>query len=76
MAHKKSIRRFWRVFKNMEKLNLPIIKQPLPISKSLPMDEYLEFINFNLKYTVDKKTSKTNRRLKKMLFVNVPFSLK
>jgi len=57
----------------MDKLNLPIIKQPAPLPRSLLMDEYLEFVNFNLKYTVDRKV---NRRWKKMFFVNVPFGLK
>lgn len=57
----------------MDKLNLPIIKQPTPEPKSLSMDEYLRFVNFNLQYTVDREA---NRRWKKMLFVNVPFSLK
>lgn len=57
----------------MDKLNLPIIKQPLPEPKLLLMDEYLKFVNFNLKHTVDRKAS---RYWKKLLFVNVPFSLK
>jgi len=57
----------------MDKLNLPIIKQPTPLPKWLLMDEYLEFVKFNLKYTVDRKVS---RHWKKMFSVNVPFSLK
>lgn len=56
----------------MDKLNLPIIKLPVFKTKPLSMDEYWEFVNFNLKYMVDKKTS---RRLKKMFYVNMPFSL-
>ena len=57
----------------MEKLNLPIIKGPIPDAKWLPMDDYLKFVNFHLKYTFNKKA---NRIWKKMLGVNVPFSLK
>ncbi len=56
----------------MDKLNLPIIKEPIPERKSLLMDEYLEFVNFNLKYTVDRQAS---RNWKKTLFVNVSFRL-
>jgi hypothetical protein len=57
----------------MDKLNLPIVKQPALLPRPLLMDEYLEFVNFNLKYTVDRKVS---RRWKKIFFVNVPFWLK
>lgn len=57
----------------MDKLNLPIVKQPARLPRTLLMDEYLEFVNFNLEYTVDRKVS---RRWKKIFFVNVPFSLK
>lgn len=57
----------------MKKLKLPIIKGPIPDAKRLSMDDYLKFVNFHLKYTCDKKT---NRIWKKMLDVNVPFSLK
>lgn len=56
----------------MDKLNLPIIKEPVPDGEALSMDEYFEFVNFNLEWTVDRKT---NRDWKKMLFVNVPFRL-
>jgi hypothetical protein len=57
----------------MDKLDLPIINEPIPEPKPLLMDEYLEFVIFNLKYTVDIDSS---RNWKKMLFVNMPFSLK
>lgn len=57
----------------MGKLKLPIIKEPLPETKWLSMDEYLKFVNFNLKYTVNKNAAKS---WKKMLAVNVSFSLK
>jgi len=56
----------------MEKLNLPKIKLPVSKPRPLSMDEYLEFVIFNLKYTVDKDSS---RKQKKALFVNVPFHL-
>lgn len=57
----------------MEELNLPIIKGPLPRAKWLSMDDYLKFVTFNLKYTLNRKV---NRIWKKMLGVNVPFSIK
>lgn len=57
----------------MDKLNLPKIKLPVFKTKPLSMDEYLEFISFNLKYTVDRKVK---RRWKKECFVNIPFVLK
>jgi hypothetical protein len=56
----------------MDKLNLPIINEPIPEPKPLLMDEYLEFVMFNLKYTVD---SEVNKDWRKALFVNVPFHL-
>ena len=56
----------------MEKLKLPIIKERIPDAKWLSMDDYLKFVNFHLKYTFDRKA---NRRWKKLLAVNVPFSL-
>jgi len=56
----------------MDKLKLPIIKEQVFERKSLSMDEYVKFVNFNLKHTVDREA---NRRWKKMLFVNVPFRL-
>ncbi|MDO8661719.1 MAG: hypothetical protein Q7K98_00665 [Candidatus Omnitrophota bacterium] len=56
----------------MDKLRLPIIKGDLPEPKSLSMDEYLEFVQFNLQYTVDIEAS---RRWKKVFFVNIPFHL-
>ncbi len=57
----------------MKKLNLPIIKGPLPDPKWLSMNDYLKFVNFHLKYTFHKKS---NVRWKKMLGVNVPFFLR
>ena len=58
----------------MKDLNLPIIKgEDIFNKKSLSMDEYLEFVEFNLKHTVDIKAA---RKWKKELAVNAPFSLK
>jgi len=57
----------------MKKLNLPIIKAGVLASKSLSMDDYVNFVNLNLQYIVNKKTI---REQKKIAMVNVPFSLK
>lgn len=57
----------------MDKLNLPQIKLPNLKTKPFSMDEYFEFVIFNLKYTVDIEAG---RRQKKAAFVNVPFVLK
>lgn len=57
----------------MKKLKLPIIKGPLPTSRTLSMDEYLKFVQFNLKYAFDKRA---HAKWKKLLAVNVPFVIK
>lgn len=57
----------------MEKLNFPVIRESLPDAKWLSMDDYLKFVNFNLKYAFDRKIYK---KWKKMLAVTVPFVLK
>jgi hypothetical protein len=56
----------------MKKLKLPIIRGPMPEKKCLSMDDYLKFVNFNLKYTFNEVA---NKEWKKMLAVNVPFSI-
>jgi hypothetical protein len=56
----------------MEKLNLPIIKSGLPCAKSLSMDDYLKFIELNLKMNLDRKAI---RKQKKLAAINVPFVL-
>ncbi len=56
----------------MKELNLPIIKKPASKKKSLSMDEYLGFVQFNLKHTFDRKAY---AKWKKMLAVNVPFTI-
>ena len=57
----------------MKKLNLPVIRESLPEAKWLSMDDYLKFVNLHLKYTFDRKA---NRQWKKMLAVNIPFSMR
>lgn len=58
----------------MKDLNLPFFKgEDIFNKKILSMDEYLEFVKFNLKHTVDVKAA---RKWKNELAVNVPFSLK
>ena len=57
----------------MKKLNLPIIKGALKEARTLSMDEYLELVQFNLRHAFDKRAY---AQWKKILAVNVPFSLK
>lgn len=57
----------------MEELNFPVIKKPLPDAKWLSMEDYVKFVNFNLKYTLDRKA---NRKWKRFLAVKAPFSFK
>lgn len=57
----------------MKKLTLPVIKGNMPKAKSLSMDNYLRFIYMNLKYIVDIKTI---RKQKKLSAVNVPFVMR
>ena len=57
----------------MKKLNLPVMKAPLPQARTLSMDEYLKFVQFNLKHAFDKKAY---AKWKKMSVVNVPFCLR
>lgn len=57
----------------MKKLRLPVIKGPMSEPRTLSMDDYLEFVQFNLKYAFNRKAY---TKWKKMLVVNVPFSIK
>ncbi len=57
----------------MKKLKLSVIKEPLPKPRVLSMDEYLKFVQFNLKHAFDKKAYAI---WKKKLSVNVPFFVK
>ncbi|PIP67700.1 MAG: hypothetical protein CO035_02650 [Candidatus Omnitrophica bacterium CG_4_9_14_0_2_um_filter_42_8] len=56
---------------NMNKLNLPILKADIPFSRSLSMEDYIKFVTFNLRYTIDKKAV---REQKKLAMVNEHFS--
>ncbi len=51
---------------------LPIIKETPAEKRILSMDEYLEFVQFNLQNAFDKASY---LKWKKMLAVNAPFSL-
>ena len=57
----------------MKRLEFPIIKTPFTKSKMLSMDEYLKFVQFNLKHAFDKKAY---AMWKKMLIVDEPFVIK
>ena len=57
----------------MKKLKLPVIKKSDSKPKILSMDEYLKFVQFHLTHTFDKKAY---AKWKKLLVVNMPFSMK
>jgi len=57
----------------MKELKLPIIKGTASKPRILSMNEYLKFVQFNLEQNFDKKSYE---KWKKMLIVNVSFSLK
>ncbi len=57
----------------IEKLKFPVIKGKLPPPKRLSMNDYLKFVNLNLKYTVNIEAV---RKQKRAQVVNVPFFLK
>ena len=56
----------------MKDLKLPIIKEQLPQQRVLSMDEYVQFVQFNLEQVFDKKAY---AQWKKMLIVNAPFHI-
>lgn len=56
----------------METLNFPIIRDKIVPKRQLSMDDYVKFVNLNLKYTVDRKA---NKKQKKLLACNEPFNL-
>ena len=58
----------------MKQLNIPIIKDKKIPDKWLTMDDYLEFVMLNLKYTI--KNKKAVKEWKKLLSVTVPFTIK
>jgi hypothetical protein len=57
----------------IKKLKLPVMRGPAGESRTLSMDDYLEFVQFNLKHAFNKRAY---TKWKKMLAVNVPFSIK
>ncbi|MCC6797466.1 MAG: hypothetical protein IT366_20295 [Candidatus Hydrogenedentes bacterium] len=56
----------------MNDFKLPIITEPQIPPKVLTMDEYLEFVDFNLQNTFDRAAYE---KWKELLSVNVRFSL-
>ena len=57
----------------MERLKLPIIRNLPEQNRWLSMDEYIKFVNFNLKYFRRKKGVKRDER---EMRVNVPFLIR
>ena len=57
----------------MKKLKLPIFGNIPESNKWLSMDDYIEFVNFNLKYF---KRNKSIKRDELAMHVNVPFLIK
>jgi len=57
----------------MKKLNLPILKNMPEHNNWLSMNDYIEFVNFNLRYFRKGKVPKKERDAMR---VNVPFSIK
>ncbi len=57
----------------MKELKFPIIKNLHSDARILSMDDYLKFVQFNLRHAFDKKA---HAKWKKMLAVNVPFFIK
>jgi len=51
-------------------LKLPVIKGTGPTNRHLSMTEYLKFVMFNLKHTVDIAAG---RKLKREMFAGKPF---
>lgn len=56
----------------MDDFKLPVIKETKMEKRVLSMDEYLQFVHFNLKNAFDKEAY---AKWKKMLIVDVPFSI-
>lgn len=56
----------------METLNFPIIRDKAVSKRQLSMNDYVKFVNLNLKYMVDRESNKKQKRL---LACNEPFSL-
>lgn len=58
---------------DLNDFNFPIIKGEMKLPRLFSMDEYFQFVQFNLQHTVDHKAYKKH---KKELIVDVPFVLK
>ena len=58
---------------NDNDFSLPIIKMPALKKKVLTMDEYLDFVEFGKRNTLDLEHY---RKSKRQYAVNVPFTLK
>ena len=56
----------------MNDFELPVIKETDPQKRALSMDEYLEFVQFNLKHAFNRKSY---AKWKKLQAVNAPFFL-
>ncbi len=59
--------------KKSESLKLPIVQSEPFEARILSMDEYFQFVQFNLQHNFDRKAYETS---KKLMTVNVPFILK
>lgn len=57
----------------MKKLKLPVIRGHLSEARTLSMDDYFKFVQFNLTHAFDKKAY---AKWKKMLVVNTPFLMR
>ncbi|OGX46373.1 MAG: hypothetical protein A3G38_00075 [Omnitrophica WOR_2 bacterium RIFCSPLOWO2_12_FULL_51_8] len=55
-----------------EKLRLPIMQGAPPAAKQLSMSDYLNFVTLNLKYVINRKLI---RKQKKLAAVSAPFFL-
>jgi hypothetical protein len=56
----------------VKELKLPIVKAAASSQRQLSMDEYHQFVRFNLRHAFNRKAY---AKWKKMLVVNVPFSI-
>ncbi len=54
----------------MNDFKLPVIKETNSRKRILSTDEYLQFVQFNLKHAFDRKAYEKRKR---MLIVDVPF---
>jgi len=57
----------------MDKLNFPVFKQPLPEGRTLPMEQYFEFIDMCRQYFYKRKVDDYWREKRR---ITQPFKLK